>query len=503
MARETERKFEVPAGFGLPEDLAPDGAAVGDPRHHRLEAVYYDTADLRLARDGVAVRRRTGGHDAGWHVKRYRGGDDRDELQLPATRASVVPARVAAEVRAVSRGRPLQPVVRLTTRRSEWPLVDGDGRVLALVADDLVSATTLGREATVQEWREVEVELADGDRALLEAVSRRLRRAGAVPAAAVSKLARALDGRLPPPPAAPEGTAAAVVAAYLREQRDALVDQDPRVRRDEPDSVHKMRVATRRLRSTLRTYRQLFDRHAVDALRAELRWLGEVLGGVRDAEVLAARLGAALAAEPPELVLGPVEARLTAGLRARAAKDRRALLAALDGDRYATLLDDLDALLAEPATRGRAVEDVLRERVRRAVRRVDRLLAAADTAPAPGAGGPPLPGVVDRDTALHEARKAAKQARYAAEAALPAVGKPAARLVAAATALQEVLGAHHDSVVSRELLRTAGLAAHAAGENAFTYGLLHARQAAEAARLEAELPAVREALADRARRWPG
>ena len=78
------------------------------------------------------------------------------------------------------------------------------------------------------------------------------------------------------------------------------------MRRDEPDAVHKMRVGTRRLRSTLKTFRPLYDRDTTDRLRAELRWLAESLGHVRDAEVLAARLGRALDAEPDELVLGPV-----------------------------------------------------------------------------------------------------------------------------------------------------------------------------------------------------
>jgi CHAD domain-containing protein len=508
MAVEIERKYEVPGGFAVPAEIAPDGVTLGEPAVHELRAVYYDTPDLRLARDGVAVRRRTGGTDAGWHVKRYRGAGDRDEVQLPLGGSGAVPAAVSAEVRAVSRGARLRPMVTISTTRTERPLLDSAGRVLALVADDAVSTAVTADPAAGQQWRELEVELVEGDRALLKEVDRRLRRAGAARSADAAKIARALDGRWPTedPVAGPAGSAAAVVGDYVRAQRDAIVGYDPRVRRDEPDAVHKMRVATRRLRSTLRTFRPLYDRATADGLRAELRWLAEVLGAVRDAEVMAARLDEALAAEPAELVLGPVGARLGDGLRARTAKQRRTLIAALDGRRYAALLDDLDELLTAPSTeRGRQpADDELPRRVRRTVRKVDRLLAAAEAA---GAGdrsatAPPLPGVLDRDTALHEARKAAKRARYAGEALLPVAGKPAQRLVTAMEDLQELLGDHHDSVVTRDLLRDAGLAAHAAGENAFTYGLLHARQAAAAARLEADIPAAGKKIAARSiRRW--
>jgi CHAD domain-containing protein len=492
--REIERKYAVPDDFAVPADFGPEGTTVGEPRRHRLAAVYYDTPDLRLARDRVTLRRRTGGSDDGWHVKRWRGPDEREERQLPPGRPGVVPAVAAAEVRALSRGARLRPVVTLATQRTEWPLLDGDGRVLAVIADDAVSASTMGDPATAQQWREVEVELVDGDRDLLGAVDQLLRRAGAGPAPASSKLARALDGRWPgpAPTPAPAGSAAAVVGDYLRAQRDVLVDYDPRVRRDEPDSVHKMRVATRRLRSTLKTFRPLFDRDEADRLRAELRWLAEALGRVRDAEVLRKRLSTALADVPDELVLGPVAARLTDGLRGEQARHRRALIRVLDGKRYVALLDDLDELLSAPPTdRGaRPAGKELRGRVRKAVGTVEALLDAAERVGSGGGTDLPLPGTVDRNTALHEARKAAKRARYAAEAVAPAAGAPATRLAAAMEEVQELLGGHHDSVVTRDLLLRSGLAAHAAGENAFTYGLLYEREVEAATHAEADLPAA-------------
>ncbi len=506
MAVEIERKYEVPAAFQLPEVTPPVGISIGTAVQHKLTATYWDTGDLRLARNRVTLRRRTGGSDAGWHVKRPSGAD-RDELRLPLGRAAAtVPARVAAEVHALSRGAELTPVVRLTTVRTEWPLTDAAGRVLALVADDQVSAQTVGNGSVeLQTWREVEVELVDGDLAVLKKMDKALRRGGAAPSCSPSKLARALGSRLPeraPDPAGP-GTAAALVGGYLREQRDALIGADPAVRRDVPDSVHKMRVATRRLRSTLKTFRPLLDGTAADAIRAELGWLADELGRVRDAEVMAARLAAAVHAEPPELILGPVTARLTGQLRASVAGHRETLLATLSGERYARLLDDLDALLAAPpADRGtRPASAEVPRRVGKAVRRVDRLMAAADAAP-PTRTGPPLPGALDRDTALHEARKTAKRARYAAEAAVPVGGRRAIKLAGAMESVQELLGDHHDSVVIRELLHTTALAAYAAGENTFSYGLLHARQAAIADQLDAALPRTwRKATRRQPRSW--
>ncbi|HST66473.1 MAG TPA: CYTH and CHAD domain-containing protein [Mycobacteriales bacterium] len=495
MAAEIERKYEVPADFALDEGLTAAGATLGEPARHELVAVYYDTADLRLAADRVALRRRTGGTDAGWHVKRYRGGEDRDEVQLPAGRGAAVPAAVGAEVRAVSRGGALRPMVRMTTVRTEWPLVGPDGTVLALIADDEVASEIVADPAAGQRWRELEVELVEGDRDLLRRVDKKLRKAGATRSADPAKIARALEGRWPTadPVAGPPGSAAAVVGDYVRAQRDAIVGHDPRVRRDEPDAVHKMRVATRRLRSTFTTFRPLWDRAATDHLRAELKWLAEVLGRVRDAEVMAARLQRSLDGLPPELVVGPVAARLTGGLKAQAVKDHRSLVAALNGRRYAALLDELDALLAaEPTERGlRPAATYVPHRVRRTLATVNDLLDTAEKA-APDA--PPLPGVLDRDTALHEARKSAKQARYAAEAAAPVGGAGAAALVTALEDLQELLGDQHDSVVTRDLLRTVAMQAHGAGENAFTYGRLHSAEAASATGVEAGLPAARKAL---------
>ena len=201
--------------------------------------------------------------------------------------------------------------------------------------------------------------------------------------------------------------------------------------------------------------------------------------------MLLARLTAELAAIPPALVVGPVQARITAHFTGGLAQAGQAALRALDGERrYLRLLDDLDALLADPPLTPlakRKAGKVLAKPVRRAARRLQHTLAA-------------VPVAEDRDAAIHEARKATKRARYAAEAAVPAPDGTASRQ---AEELQQLLGDHHDSVVARTVLLDLAGKARAAGEDTFTYGLMHQRQACQAATIEQALPRLTAARRDR------
>ncbi|WP_432989010.1 CHAD domain-containing protein [Dactylosporangium sp. CA-233914] len=476
---EIERKYELPDGFALP-DLAGIGAvaSVGDPDDQRLDAVYYDTVGLRLARGRVTLRRRTGGNDAGWHLKRPTGGE-RSELQIPANARQRTPPRaVADQVRALTRGEKLAPVARIRTHRVERALRAADGTTVALLADDHVSTESL-RGGAAREWHELEVELVDGAGEDLARLDAALRKAGARPAASPSKLAQALGEDYPPPAAdTPRGsTARRALAAYLSEQRDALVEHDPQVREGDAEAVHKMRVATRRLRSTLRSFAPLLPESApgdLDRLHEEVKWATGLLGEVRDCDVMSERLAGLVAAEPVELVLGPVAARITSLLAARAAEAREALIAGLDSPRYTSVLNDLDALVAAASAPGRIPRRDLLRRAGKALDRADARMAAATT-----------------DEQRHEARKAYKRARYAAELVAPVAGKPATRLAARVTDLQDVLGAHQDALVTCDLLRQYGISAHGAGENGFTFGLLHARTDEHGRRALDALPKAR------------
>ncbi|MFJ4337564.1 CHAD domain-containing protein [Streptomyces sp. NPDC088915] len=489
--REIERKYEAAAGADVPDlTRVRDVATVVDEGVTELDAVYHDTPDLRLAADSITLRRRTGGPDAGWHLKFPVAAGVRDEIRAPLS--DTLPPDLAALLRSRVRGGEVVPVVRLRSARDVRRLLDADGDLLAELSVDTVHARRLpgGPRAS---WTEIEVEAADdADPRILDAVEKRLGKAGIRPSQAPSKLARALaettpeSGRPHERPDAPPGepgTAGAAVLAYVREQAGAIVALDPAVRRDLPDAVHQLRVACRRLRSALKTYRSVLDRNATGPLGDELKWLAGELGVARDQEVLAARLRAHLADVPRTLRLGPVKARLRIWDTARTGDARHRAVAALDSDRYLALLDRLDALLADPPLRkaaGRDAAKVLARAVRkdhaRLAARVDHALSLA-------------PGH-ERDLALHEARKAAKRARYAGDAARPTLGKPAKKFSRRVKKVQSLLGEHQDGVVTRATLRDLATQAHAAGETAFTWGLLYGREEAAADAAERALPEV-------------
>jgi CHAD domain-containing protein len=267
-------------------------------------------------------------------------------------------------------------------------------------------------------------------------------------------------------------TAGEVLLAYLDAQAARLSTLDVAVRRDKPDAVHQMRVTVRRLRAALQSFTEILPDKDTRKLRGELKWLGGVLGAARDTEVLAGQLHAGLAALPAELVIGPAQARVTVHFAPREASTRQAVLDALDSPRYRDLRAALASLLSAPPLTRAAAEPagrVLPGAVARACRRTSRRMRRARRAPAGQA----------RDLALHEARKAAKRARYAADAAAPGLGKKrrarARRLASRMKGVQSVLGAHQDAVIARAEVRDIGVRAHLAGENAFSFGLLHER----------------------------
>lgn len=513
--REIERKYDVGAAGELPDLTGVAGVA--DVVHKgvvELDATYWDTPDQRLAASSVTLRHRTGGDDAGWHLKLPVALADgvRDEIHAPLS--PEVPRSLLGLVRSRVRGAELVPVVRLLSARELSHLVDAQGALLAEVSIDGVRAERLTGGVATAEWSEVEVELADDvDPALLDKVEKKLKKAGVKRAAAASKLERALaetapreslPQQLPAKSAKSDkkagkreavaeavreavgegtGTAGDHVLAYLRAQRDALVALDPDVRRDLPDSVHQMRVATRRMRSAFKSFRKVLDRTVTDPVGDELKWLAAELGVDRDQEVLTERLTSRIAGVPRTLLLGPVRGRLRIWTVARRGGSRRRTVAVLDSKRYLALLESVDALLAAPPLRPAADAPVTKSLPKALLKDYRRLAVRVEHAME-------LPPGEQRDVAMHEARKAAKRARYAGEAATPALGRPAKKFAKRMKAVQSVLGDHQDSVVARDALRTLAIQAHLAGETAFTWGLLYGQEEAAATDRERELPGV-------------
>ena len=477
---ETERKYQLDEQTVLPSWSGVKGVAdtVG-PTEHVLEATYFDTPGLRLAAAGVTLRRRRGGSDSGWHLKLPVAAGTREEIRVGFARGEgrrrnpQPPQELLDLVRALTRDEPVEQVAELSTVRRMWRLADGQGRDLVEIVDDHVTGTTMGAATETVTWREVEIELADrGDTDLLDRLERRLTKTGIDRSDAPSKLARLLGARLPrrPKPPGRRSTVGEVVLAYLRDQYDALRALDPAVRRAHPDAVHQMRVATRRMRATLQAYRTVIPRDATRELGRELGWLASVLGVARDLEVLEDRLHHQLAALPDDLVLGPVQAQLTRHFAGRRAQAHDELVAALDGERYLDLLNAVDQLVSDPPLTARAAKPArqrLNALISQAFAPVDDHLAQAAR----------LPTGEERDTALHEARKAAKRLRYAAEAATPVLGKRARQVVARVKDVQELLGDHQDAAVSRTVLRELGATAPSEGGNGFTFGLLYGHAA--------------------------
>lgn len=506
MRLEREVKLGAWPGLELPDltDVVPGVIAVDRPSL-RLDATYYDTSDLRLTRAGASLRYRTGEGEAWWTVKlaapQTGTGFARREIDLPGVDRRL-PIAAVSLVRGLTRGAPLGVVARLRTERRRVGLV-ADDKTLAEVDDDEVSVLT-GRRVAAR-FREIEIELADGaDPAILDAAVAVLRRAGATESDPTPKVVRALgpSALAPPDVALPRNRRPAsvleAVTATIAASVATLLAHDPGVRLgDDPEDVHKARVATRRLRSDLRTWRSLLDEAWVAGLRDELRWIAALLGDVRDTDVLMGRLEGHV--ERLRAEDRPGAAPLLDRLREHRDSARTQLVAAMDSARYTDLLERLVAAAREPFLSSAVDPDHNAEGLAELVLRPWRHLAAAVDAL-----GSDSPGGRPSDEALHEVRIRAKRCRYAAEAVAPVVGKPASTFASAVADLQGVLGDLHDAVVAEAWLRAAcddGVAPAVA----FAAGQLVAFERDAAERCRQGWPAAwKAASARKRRRWiPG
>ena len=432
MTAEVERAFELAPGQELPE--LP---GLGEFREFVLEATYYDTRHFALTRARHVLRRRAGGDDQGWHVK-LPGTDIEHRVEHHAPLESPrPPAELRALIAMPLDGEALLPVARLHTVRRQAELRGADGTLAALVCVDEVTATTA---VATQAWREAEIELVEGDPALLEELTARLTQAGIHPAAMQAKIGRTLGPAIAADDQRAAGkTAAEVVLDYLSTQLGTLQALEPGVLADQPDAVHRSRVATRRIRSALATFEPLFDSAAVRRLRSELAWHAIELGVPRDAEVLRDSLLGALdsigVADDAPQRQGIID-RLS-GVHTVAHAELAETMAT---ERYDQLHDSLAGWLAAPGLSAAAAAPavpLLHGLLDRARGRAAGRYGAALIDPADLAG-------------WHEVRKAAKAVRYCAEAVVSAFGDRARSHAAAWEAVTDALGELQDSVVARE-----------------------------------------------------
>ena len=493
---EREAKLQAPAGFRVP-DLGGDGLVATEQKPQRLVTVYVDTPDLRIARWGSSLRHRQGeGQETGWTVKlpSPTNGSQlvRTEVNFEGDDARKLPTAAADLVRAYVRGQELAPVARLQTVRRGVEIGDDVGRRLAVVTDDEVSVMDGRRVAS--RFRELEVELdPEADDDLSEILIDRLTQAGAGPIDNVPKLVRALGPRAASPPDVEvaeldeHATVADVVRRELATSVVRLLRHDAGVRLGEdPEAVHQARVATRRVRSALRTFRDVIEPDWGRSLRDRLKGVADRLGAVRDTEVLRDRLRS----REPSLPEGDRKglAELVTILQMARDEAREQLLEAIREPTYVALLDELVEAAREPRVLEGAAGAPAASELRSVLERPWQHLEHAVERAREDAS----------DASLHAVRIRAKRARYAAEAVSPVFGKPAAGFAEAAARLQDALGEHQDSVVARAWLRETA----ASGADAFVAGELSAIEAQAAAAVRATWPKAWKALSrKRLRFW--
>lgn len=476
---EREVKLGAPPQFRTPDlEGVGSGLTATKPVLKRLNTTYWDTADLRLARWGVSLRHRDG---EGWTVKLPGSVDGaalvRDEITFPGA-PSGPPAGALELLRALVRTAELEPVANLRTRRLAISLHDGAGKEHAEVVDDEVSIMDGSHVAA--RFRQLEVEAkGKSPNGLLDHIVDRLRGAGAAvseptPKHVLALGPRALEapevaiGQLGDAPTAADAARLAIAGSTAR-----LLRNDPAVRLGgDPESVHQARVATRRLRSDLVTFGPLLEVQWAEATRVELAWIGGLLGALRDSDILLERIRAGLAEAGAR---GPMAQRLARRVTARRNVARNELLEALSSDRYIALVDGLvRAATVPPVTDVAAepAEEALPPLVLPAWRKLKRAVHKLGAEPS--------------DEALHRVRIAAKRVRYAAEAVVPVVGKPAARLAEGAAGLQTALGDYNDAVITRAWLTQSAEDTSAA--TAFIAGTLSERERRLAAEARAAWP---------------
>jgi CHAD domain-containing protein len=493
---ERERKFKASNDVRLP-DLPR--ASVIDGSDVRLTATYWDTMHRRLFRWGLTLRHRraSDGSEDRWTLKlaipsRKKEGElRRAEVHVPGSRL-YPPAAIRHVARAVVRRGVLTPIATITTDRHRVELAGPDPMDRIELSDDHVSSIVGLRRGPT--FRQIEVEALSQADALMHKASDALIRAGAVPTDA-TKLAMVLGDAPEPeivlPRTGPRISIRDVVRFAIGSGAQRLVANDPVARiGSEPEAIHQARVATRRLRSDLKTLEPFLDRSAAARIRDELHWVGELLGSVRDADVLIERVE-----ETGRTLHLADEARST--IVSELQRDRRRshaeLVGALSSRRYIGLVQALvDAAEAPPLADGVDGDRRARPRVRKLVhkswRRVSRAVKRLEPEP--------------DDAALHEIRKRAKRGRYAAELSATAIDEGAGRLADRLADLQDVLGELQDAVVAEERLASLVRDERITGEAAFAAGKLSCTIGQVGSGARDRWPAAwKAARAKRLRRW--
>ena len=423
---EREVKLKTGHPFRMPHFL-------GEPLPPRLfTSTYFDTVDFRLARLGVTLRRRTEQKRVVWQLKLPRQ-TARLEVEMASGRPTP-PAPLEDLLFGLLRREPLTAIAKLRTRRTGSRIQPLDRPIADVVIDRV---RILNARRVVGHLSEIEVELRSGKEKELAAIVKALREAGAYDGDSRPKIFQALNLNVSDrglPESAPFSER---LKTILQTQLRDILLHDPGTRfGQDPEELHQMRIGIRRFRSLLRASRVLLEPQWYASLQEELRWLGAMLGTVRDQDVLLSRLYTEAHVLPP--AERKMFERLLATLETHRSQARRELLDALRSDRYLDLLGRLERAAQTPALRD-APENSL---MHLAAQEFKELIKA-------GKNGTADPS----DHELHQLRIRTKRTRYAAELALETMGKSAIRFVRQTKRNQDILGDHQDAVVTEERLR--------------------------------------------------
>jgi CHAD domain-containing protein len=473
---QVERAIELDVDWDFePPDLRP---VVGRPQRlpEELQRThYFDTPDLRLWARGLTLGYRDPApSEAGaWVLSSPAPKSGRRSAGRVLTwpgQLELIPEPARRILRGVVRRSELETVAEYDTTRRRMELADGAAApTWGQVEDDLI--TINGGPNDGLRFRRIELALKSGYPDTAGAVLEHLQDSGAT-VTERPRLAIGLGRPAGRPPGPSRGrsrhrppTIGDTLETAIASALDRILDHDYRIRMDldaaDPEDVHQMRVATRRLRSDLKTFGSVLDPVWVGHASEDLRWVGTALGRVRDSDVMVDRLRRQL-----ETARGENRGETTDALLPRLQRQRRSgteeLDAALGSDRYIDLLDRLHAAARGPLP---AVGDtsalsaeVLPALVRKRWRALERRYHAGGRHPS--------------DEQLHRMRIAAKRLRYAAEASVPAIGKPAKRTAVVAEGVQTALGELHDSAATTQWIERQLADAAITPADAFAAGLI-------------------------------
>jgi triphosphatase len=489
----------------LKEHPSAAGLAVVPGRASELADVYYDTQDWRFFRAGYALRVRRDGESAEATMKARvpaEGGlRRRREISEPLEGVETlkgIPGPVGERARRLAGTADLRPLFEVRTRRRTFTLrtetpfsgeivEDTSGNIrrqnseqdaiVAEIALDVSEIFANGGASTHLSRIEVEVGsdaaihdgVGDFVQVLREALKLRpTRRSKFRTGLSVAGLSPEVAPDLGPTKIDATMSCGEVAFAILRRHFAAMMAHEPGVRLGEdPEELHDMRVATRRLSAALKLYSDALPKRS-ERYERDLRWVGGALGEVRDLDVHLQRLSEEAASRN-----GEVLEEVVSLLRERRVEARRGMLEALDSNRYERLIANFSATLR----RGRSPSPTapILEAAPNLVR--DRYKKVRKSANTLSEDSPP--------EHFHELRKKGKRLRYAWEPLQEIYGKPAQKMVKLLKNMQDDLGDHQDLIVAAGLMEELGSAGDRPPQDAFSMGSMGERYSREASEIRA------------------